>query len=330
MSTTSTAPYNILPTFVQDSPEWHEQRRYGIGASDVAAILGLSPWATPLDVYEAKMGVPRTIDENLAWFGHALEPVISDWVAAKHPEVGTITQGFSFRSKPWPWLTAAPDRLAYTRKTGLDPVPVELKTSSAFSRATWDAGVPLYYEAQVQAQIAVLGADRGWLAVLHGGNEPQLHGPILRDEEFIQDELVPRTRVFWQEHVLAQVPPEPTTTGEAVRVWPGDTEAPAVEADDLLLEQWKALIDARRYEKTYGADAARLALEIQKALGDSTELRLGDQVLATWKPQAGARRLDTTLLKQDHPDLVAEYTRQGEAGRRFLPKEPKHSKEDAA
>lgn len=321
------AAFEVLPSRKQDSPEWHEQRRQGIGASDVAGILGLSPWATPLSIFEQKMGVPNEIDESLAWFGHALEPVVADWVAAKHPEVGPIGAGYSARSLQWPWLTAAPDRVV--ERDDLI-VPVELKTSSAFSLATWEAGIPLYYAAQVQAQMAVLGAPHGWLAVLHGGNHPELHGPIERDEEFIQDELVPRTRAFWEDHVLVQVPPEPMTTGEAVRIWPGDPDLDAVEADDLLLEQWKALIDARRYEKTYGADAARLALEIQKALGDATELRFGDQVLATWKPQAGARRLDTTLLKQDHPDLVAAYTRQGEAGRRFLPKEPKPRKDTAA
>lgn len=328
-----TAVYEVLPSLVQDSPEWHEQRRRGVGASDVAAILGLSPWTTPLAVYEQKMGVPNQIDENLAWFGHALEPVIADWVAAKHPEVGPIFDGFSARSLQWPWLTAAPDRTSSWPGTlspqGAELHPVEIKTSSAFSRGTWEAGVPLYYAAQVQAQMAVLGAPRGWLAVLHGGNDPELY-PIERDEEFIQDELVPRTRAFWEDHVLAQVPPEPMTTGEAVRVWPGDPDLDAVEADDLLLEQWKALVDARRWAKTYGSDADRLALEIQKALGDATELRFGDQVLATWKPQAGARRLDTTQLKQDHPDLVAAYTRQGEPSRRFLPKEPKARKGEAA
>ena len=35
--------------------EWLSARRTGIGGSDIAAILGLSPWRTPLDVYRDKV-----------------------------------------------------------------------------------------------------------------------------------------------------------------------------------------------------------------------------------------------------------------------------------
>lgn len=319
-----TALYEQLPAYEVESPEWHEQRRQGIGASDVAAILGLSPWATPLSIYKQKLGVPNVIDENLAWFGHHLEPVIADWVREKHPEVGVVHDGFSARSLQWPWLTAAPDRLAYVPTTPVGrpaEIPIELKTSSAFSKATWDAGVPLYYAVQVQAQLAVFGAPYGWLAVLHGGNSPMLHGPIERDDEFINDELVPRTRAFWEDHVLRRVPPEPMTTGEAVEIWPGDADADPVVADDETYALFAALRHARLEEKAAKAEAERTALEIQKRMGDATALVRDEQVLVTWKPQAGAKRLDTAALKAEHPEIVAEYTRQGEPSRRFLPKD---------
>jgi len=308
--------YTILPDFVQDSPEWHAARMAGIGASDVAAILGLSPWQTPLGVYRAKMGIPNEIPENLAYFGHALEAPIAQWVADKHPEVGEVDEGFAARSIEWPWLTASADRCAYL--DGPNPIPVELKTSSAYSKDSWADGVPLYYETQVQAQIAVLGAPHGWLAVLHGGNSPELYR-VERDDDFIHNHLIPKTEAFWNDHVLARVPPEPTTSAEAVELWPGDPDL-SVDGGEALYELWGAygLMQAEAVDVAERLDGVKL--ELQKAMQDATQLVYGEQVLFTWKPRAGAKRLDGAALKAAHPELVAEFTKAGEPTRTFLRK----------
>jgi putative phage-type endonuclease len=212
--------YTILPELEVDTPEWHEARRSSLGASEVAAVLGLSPWQTPLSVYMAKMGVRNEIPENLAYFGRALEPVIAKWIEDTSDEVSRLHDGFSARAEAWPWLTVSPDRITYDDESlSVHPIPVELKTSSAFGRDKWSEGVPLFYQAQVQAQIAVLDAPYGWLAVLHGGNEPELYR-IERDDDFIQNHLIPKTKAFWEDHVLSQVPPEPTSCGPGLRASP--------------------------------------------------------------------------------------------------------------
>lgn len=308
--------YTVLPEFDQGTPEWHAARMGGIGASDVAAILGLSPWQTPLGVYRTKMGVPNEISENLAYFGHALEAPIAQWVADKHPEVGAIGDGFAARSGLWPWLTATADRCAYL--DGPAPVPVELKTSSAYSKDSWADGVPLYYETQVQTQIAVLGASYGWLAVLHGGNTPELYR-VERDDDFIDNHLIPKTEAFWNDHVLARLAPEPTTSAEAVELWPGDGDL-SVDGGEALHELWAAygLMQAEMVAVGEQLDAAKL--ELQKAMQDATQLVYGSQILFTWKPRAGANRLDAAALRAAHPSLVAEFTKQGEPTRTFLRK----------
>jgi putative phage-type endonuclease len=308
--------YTILPQFVQDSPEWHAARASGIGASDVGAILGLSPWQTPLGVYRTKMGIPNEIPEDLAYFGHALEAPISQWIADKHPEVGVPGEGFAARSDVWPWLTATPDRCVYL--DDLSTIPIELKTSSAYSKDSWADGVPLYYETQVQTQMAVLGAPFGWLAVLHGGNSPELYR-VERDDDFIDNHLIPRTQAFWEDHVLARVPPEPTTSAEAVELWPGDSDV-TVDGGEALYELWGAygLMQAEAVAVAERLDGVKL--QLQKAMQDATQLTYGGQVLFTWKPRAGARRLDAAALKEAHPALVAEFTKQGEPTRTFLRK----------
>lgn len=307
--------YTILPEFEVDSPEWHEARQSSLGASEVAAVLGLSPWQTPLSVYRAKMGLRNEIPENLAYFGRALEPVIAQWIVDTRPEVGPLGDGFSARSERWPWLAVSPDRIAYDENRDFDYIPIELKTSSAFGRDKWSEGVPLFYQAQVQAQIAVLDAPYGWLAVLHGGNEPELYR-IERDDDFITEHLIPKTKQFWEDHVLAQVPPEPTTSEEAVELWPG-TEGVTVEGGPELVELWEqyGLMQAEAVEVAERLDAIKL--ELQKAMRDAVALTHGGQELFTWKPRKGSARFDAAALKQAHPDIHAQYMRQGEPTRVF-------------
>lgn len=310
--------YKILPEHVQDSPEWHEARRRSIGASEVAAILGLSPWQTPLGVYRAKMGVPNDIPEDLAYFGHALESPIAQWIIDKHPEVGDVCPGWSLRSMEHPWLTATPDRITYG-PDGLaqNPIPIEIKTSSAYSRDKWSDGVPDYYKVQSIVQQGILGVDFGWLAVLHGGNSPELYKvPFEAD---VWEQIVRITGEWWETHVAAQTPPEPVTSAEAVELWPGDPDL-TVEGDEALFEAWGAygLMQAERVELDRQLDAVKL--ELQKAMADATALTYQGRELFTWRPRAGAKRLDAAALKKDHPELVAEYTKQGEPTRTFLRK----------
>lgn len=304
--------YEILPTYEQGSPEWHEARTQGIGASDVAAILGLSPWQTPLGVFNTKMGVPNEIPENLAFFGHALEQPIADWITHKHPEVGEVVEGFAARSTVAPWLTATFDR---TTTDNGRVIPIELKTSSAFGREKWVDGVPLYYAAQVQQQNFILDATYGWLAVLHGGNEPELY-KIVTDWEFINDHLIPKTEAFWNDHVLTKTPPDPVTSAEAVELWPGNLEV-TVEGDERLYELWGAYGQMQAEQVEVGQQLDAIKLELQKAMKDAVALTYEGRELFTWRPRAGSVRWDTKQLEKDMPELAGTYKKQGEPTRVF-------------
>lgn len=300
--------YELLPTFEQDSDEWHEQRAQTLGASDVAAVLGLSEWGTPLSVYMQKKGVRSEIPANLAYFGHKLEPVIAQWIVDEHPEVGPVVEGFSARSVEWPWLAATLDRRAFS-DGGTTDIPVELKTSSAFSRDKWADGVPHVYQVQVQTQIAVVGAPYAWLAVLHGGNEPELFR-IERDNDFIDNHLIPKTRDFWEQHVLKDVPPEPTTLGEVADVYP--SESREIVGSELVLEaaEQRAVLLSDMAAIKEQADALTLAIAQYMGTADTLTRDDGTPVL-TYKTQAGRKSVSVTDLEKQHPDIAAALVKQG-------------------
>lgn len=61
---------------------WLEARRAGIGGSDAAAILGASPWATPLSVWADKQGLTEDKPDTIAMrFGRDAEEIVARWFA---------------------------------------------------------------------------------------------------------------------------------------------------------------------------------------------------------------------------------------------------------
>jgi putative phage-type endonuclease len=299
---------------IPDTPAWEAERRLTLGASEIPAVLGLSPYATPLDVYRAKFGADRAIDPELAFIGHAEEVVIGKWLRAFHPELGVIRRGFMARSTTHPFLHASFDRFVVRARRWR---PVQMKTAHQYASDAWDdEQVPLAVQAQIQAELLVHGTARGYAVAFIGGRRFQLV-PVDRDEEFLRDVLIPQAERFWTEHVLAEVPPDPTTPAEAASLWSGADPEPLF-ADELVLDLVAALRDAQTRVRSTDALVDSLKLAIQTRMREHIELvdPMGDR-LATWKPTAGARRLDTKALRADHPDLAAEYTRQAAPGRQF-------------
>ena len=62
----------------ENREDWLKQRKLGIGGSDVAAVLGLSAFRTPTDVYLDKIGEaePRQATDSMH-FGQLLEAVVA-------------------------------------------------------------------------------------------------------------------------------------------------------------------------------------------------------------------------------------------------------------
>lgn len=325
MSTATIAPELLAEPFTRvdvtpDTAPWEAERRHTLGASEVPAVLGLSPYATQLDVYRAKFGVDRDMDPELAFIGHAEEVVIGKWMRAFRPELGVLRRGFMARSLVAPWLHASFDRFVVRGGTWR---PVQMKTAHQYASADWaDEQVPLAVQAQVQTELLVFGGQRGYAVAFVGGRRFHLQ-PIDRDEEFIRDLLIPQTRRFWEEHVLAEVPPDPTTSAEAVSIWPGDDDDAPLVADSKLMHTLWQIRRMQKLEKGLEARLDDLKLQVQKRMGNATEVvdPMGE-TLATWRPTKGARRLDSKALRADLPDVAETYTRQAAPGRQFrLPKE---------
>ena len=139
-------------SLVQGSPRWHEWRAGGIGGSDAAAILGLSPWCAPLLLWQRKTG--RAPEQEVSFAmrrGQKLEPVARRLYEGL---VGWEAPPVCVEHPTRPWLRVSLD--------GLDPwgdVPLEIKCPNGDAhRLALDGRVPDYYAPQVQFQLLVTGA----------------------------------------------------------------------------------------------------------------------------------------------------------------------------
>jgi len=288
-----------------DTPEWERERRNSVGASEVAAIMGLSSYGnTALDVYKHKLGIDRPFDPLLAWIGHQSEPIIEAWLREFSGLDLDIHPGFMARSVEHPYLHASFDRVCPRPFT-----PIQMKTAHHYSGHHWDEGIPTDIRVQVQAEMAVSGASRALVVVWIGGREFRLFWEP-RDDRFIDEHLIPTVRDFWDANVRAGVAPAPSTIAELNEV-PVDAGT-SLEADDTVMEaiERRAVLLADIQAQKAEADALQVA--IGQWLGGADTITRNGRNILTYRYQKGRMGLDTSALRQVHPDIVREFTTQGQ------------------
>lgn len=164
-----------------DREAWLAARRGGIGASEAAALLGLSRWTSPLQLWAEKRGLtPPSAETPEMRRGRRLEPLVAEDVAAA---TGLTVLDHGRHTIAWstetPCLYASLDR--EMRHPQLGPGVLECKTTKAYLGKHWpDAAlsgfdttvglgqVPVDAFCQVQHQMLVTGAGWGILAAWIG------------------------------------------------------------------------------------------------------------------------------------------------------------------
>ena len=67
----------LVKTLELEKNEWLEYRKQGIGGSDAAAIMGLNPWKTAMDVWLEKVGeFSEDTQDNEKMWGRVLEDIV--------------------------------------------------------------------------------------------------------------------------------------------------------------------------------------------------------------------------------------------------------------
>lgn len=223
----------LIDTHSPGSDGWHEQRRTAIGGSEVAVVLGLSPFESPFSLWHRKQGDIAPIDDNPAMeWGRRLEDVVlAKWVEDHGPTAVEVATTWLADG----WRLANPDAIA-TLPDG-SRVVVEIKTARYDD--AWQDGVPVHYLTQVQWYLGVLGLDTAHVIVLISGSDYREY-VVERDDDDIAL-MVAKCRTFLDsiEHGARPDIDDAYATFQAIRemhpdIDGTDHELPADLADSLI------------------------------------------------------------------------------------------------
>ena len=243
---------------IQRTPPWERWRAQGVTASEAAIILGRSPYKTPWRLWAERTGIAREADLSAnphVRRGNALEDEARRAFEERHD---TLLLPLCGESEEHPVLRASFDGIADDGSPVELKVPAERTFAEVAAKKTEAPAFQLYWP-QVQHQLCVAGAERGWL-VFYGGPQRLLEFPVARDEAFLNAELVPACLAFWEAVAKRKEPPRDPArdlyvpVGEELDHW----SVLAGEYRDLLRE--KAGLDARLKESKEDLDRVEVAL----------------------------------------------------------------------
>lgn len=274
-------------------------RKLGIGGSDIAPIMNLSPWSTPLDVYRDKMNpvvIYEEESEDLKRGARVEKYILQEYCEVNNCSLETNLPPFI--DPKYPFMRGNVDA-----KVLGENVIVEAKSTKC-PIAKWEEGIPEYYRTQVAYYAMLTNAERVDVPVLFS-NWQYACFTYWRDLEY-EARIRQAVIDFWNNHIVAGIPPAPSNPAELQEVYPKLESSKVVKADSGIREKvniWQeTLLRRRELEKR----EEKLKIEIQSFMGDAGILDAGFCKVAL--KERTMSRFNAGALKEAMPELYREYS----------------------
>lgn len=172
----------------QDTPEWHEFRAQGIGASEAPTIMWENPYESPFSLWRRKTGRAGAKTQTAAMaHGKNTEQVARDAYCA---ETGDFMPPACGIHDEFDWMRASFDGI-----NGKTILEVKCPSEIQNHLTAREGQVPDHYLAQVQHQLAVSGADLCHFWSFFEGKGALVE--VKPQAEYIK-ELIATEKTFWQ------------------------------------------------------------------------------------------------------------------------------------
>lgn len=333
------APIILCNTAGMTNDRWLECRMHGpkgdipytVGGSDVAAIFGVSPWTTPLELWMIKKGRMKPKEKsnaNQLMMGHLLEPIAAYWYQQKTGNIVTDDTNL-YQHADHPYALANFDR-RFSRASDGEPGILECKSCTYHKADEWaDGAIPLYYEFQLRFYLAVADVNIGALSEVWGNNpDNDLAIPdIVRDRA--KEDMIFERLDEWTWSLENDKPP--TMSGVApqlaleslARIY-GTSKAglptiefsgkyePALRRIALLQgEVSRCNAEIKKYEKEIAAHSVRIA-EVMKEHEHGVLETTKDKLLIDFVTKT-TRRPDSKALKDKYPTVYTDVLKASES-----------------
>lgn len=300
----------------EDEKAWLAARTHGIGGSDVGAICGVSPFTSARQIYLKKTGQyedstqQSDASKERMHFGHMLEPIVADEYARRELE-GTnlklVDIDATMQHKDHTWALANIDRLIVeVQEDGTEkPVGIlECKTTSEYMNDEWESGEILQsYIYQLNWYLWILGLEKGAFACLVGGNKFYSY-EVYRNDELLNDTIIPAAKSFWFDNVLALKEPEMQSTDKE---FANEMYSTVVKNSEIVFEDDESnkLAETVFDCKAKIKELTTIMEEAQNRLKDrlkENEIGYCKDYTVKWSPRCQSR-VDNDLLKTNYPEV---------------------------
>lgn len=309
------------------SIEQLKERKSGIGGSDAAAVAGIHPHDTAVDVYLDKI-TPAANEKEFSpdiqfkiEMGNELEDAVAR-VFAERNGVKIRRRNKLFRHKQYPWMIGNIDREIIGGSV------LEVKTTGIEAALEQ----PLQHHiVQTMHYMEATGIHHAFIVYLiftFGGINYRQY-EVTHDEQ-TGEWLCEIENKFWNEHVIPRVPPAPSTVDDIAKLYVRVNNdraliaTPEIEALAIKLKSKKAELKALENE------VQNLGNQVKMELEDSTLLMgLDGKPLATWrqnrdKVQTSWKDIADELMAEVDPAdrdlLISSHTATNPGNRVFLVK----------
>jgi predicted phage-related endonuclease len=297
-----------------------------IGGSDAAAVLGVSDWMTPLELFQKKVGTappekPNPRLDSIRRAGHELEPHILRLLLAKLREQGLevelLARNARYVDQEHTFLGCEIDfELRITGTVLINGSEVyfdgehingDCKSSQGFWRWKWGAegsdDVPIAYAAQFMHGLGI--TKRRWciVAALIGLHDVAIFW-VRHDAETIAA-MREKEVAFWLDHVQTKVEPDPLKFSDIRALFPQDNGR-TVEATAEVATQVERIQKLERQVAITEAEIEDLKVSVGEYVGDFMRLTVQGREVLTFKRQR-ITKLDAQALRRQHPGLAALF-----------------------
>ena len=301
-----------------------KNRHLSLGGSDVGALLGLSPYKSPLAVWMEKTGKEvKPVDSLPLRFGSFAE----EFVANEYAKATgfALSADDTTRIHPqYSFMSGNIDRYVHEEGLHMPATKIlECKTANPFSRAQWgEPGsdqIPLHYLTQVTWYLAITGIERADIAVLFGNTDFRIY-TILRDPE-LENLVLEKAQHFWHEYVLKNQPPPAQTPEDCQLLFQRGDPSKTLEANAETLTLLGRLQTLHYQGNACEEEITTLKTQIMAQMQDAEVLAHQGQVLATWKAPKASYRLDAKRLEAEERAIYEKYKVASQVSRRFVLKD---------
>ncbi len=298
-----------------------KKRQFYIGGSDIGAILGLSSFRSPIDVWLEKTGKAVKQPDSLPLrFGSFVE----EFVANEYAKATgfCLCHDESIHIHPtYPFMGAHIDRFIHT--DGLEQAPtkiLECKTANPFSRGQWgESGsdqVPMSYLCQAIWYMAVTGINQTDLAVLFGNTDFRIYH-IERDME-LENLVLDKAIHFWRKHVLKAIPPPVQSEADCQLLFSQGQAQQSIEANSQTVDLVRRFHQLSQQSEVCEEELSAIKTQIMAQMQDAEILTHEGSVLATWKAPKPSYRIDTKRLQSEEAAIFDQYKVMNQASRRLV------------